>query len=345
MCSPVVLFAALLAAPTSAAPADVPWYAPLGFSATLGTSLGIGTFVADAHADDPYYALDLELVPSWRFTEDLQLALRVAAYAEITNLLTPCRPASGPRPAGAPAEDCSDTSDPSGRRGDLDDLTLSLKHAKLYELEGVVLDGGTSIALPTSRASRIAKLLFSWSIDANVSRPFGLVTPSLGLSFTKVFALESAPTLEPSGDPLPLGHCPAGQPSHCLLLAGFVPTWQLGIELALGVEIPWVEGLGASASFGYRTVRKHGTGGDALSSRALDAAGDLVVDGTNSLDLTSGSVSLEYVPFEQWSFSFGVSSQQPALTADGKSVRFPFFDFVSPANNYTTWFLSVSFAH
>ena len=52
-------------------------------------------------------------------------------------------------------------------------------------------------------------------------------------------------------------------------------------------------------------------------------------------DTTSGTIEIAYSPTDEWSFSLGLSSTQPALTADGKRVRFPFLDLVSPANNYT----------
>jgi hypothetical protein len=56
---------------------------------------------------------------------------------------------------------------------------------------------------------------------------------------------------------------------------------------------------------------------------------------------TTSSINLTFVPLPWLSFVFGTWSFQPLLTADGKSVRFPFWDFLSTRNNLSTVFFDV----
>ena len=40
--------------------------------------------------------------------------------------------------------------------------------------------------------------------------------------------------------------------------------------------------------------------------------------------------------------SVGLSSGQPAWTMDGKYLRFPFWDFISPANGFSSAYVNLS---
>ena len=57
-------------------------------------------------------------------------------------------------------------------------------------------------------------------------------------------------------------------------------------------------------------------------------------------DWTRGIVEVAFMPINHLAISLGIDSYQPALTADNGSVRFPFYDFISPANNYTRWYIA-----
>ena len=53
--------------------------------------------------------------------------------------------------------------------------------------------------------------------------------------------------------------------------------------------------------------------------------------------------SITYIPVPWLWLSAGAGSQQPFLTADQKWVRFPFWDFVSPYNNFSAFHLDATF--
>jgi hypothetical protein len=63
--------------------------------------------------------------------------------------------------------------------------------------------------------------------------------------------------------------------------------------------------------------------------------------GRGQRDRTFGVIDLTYQPWENFGFSLGLSSAQPAKTADNKSFRFPFFDFSSEGNNFTTVYFDI----
>ncbi|MBM4387159.1 MAG: hypothetical protein FJ088_05430, partial [Deltaproteobacteria bacterium] len=63
--------------------------------------------------------------------------------------------------------------------------------------------------------------------------------------------------------------------------------------------------------------------------------------GRGQKDTLYGVVDVTYQPWENFGFSLGLSSVQPPKTENNKSFRFPFFDFVSEANNYTTIYFDV----
>ena len=343
----------LFAAPDVAEADAAAWWSAIGLSANLDTTIGVGSFVADRHADDPYYLSTLSLAPSYAIDEHMSVGLGLSMYYEWTHLVAPCHAASGPRPAGGPAKDCSDTSDPNGQRFEVEDLELSFSHDQIYSLFEIDLSGDTSIALPTSRASQAASNVLTWSLGAALSRALGPVTPTISGRFTKFFPSQSAPTLgaddtsftdQQAADGIPVGRCPSFRSDNCLALSGFVPNWRVSAKLSLGVDIPWLEGLSITVQLGYSYSRAFGTGGDALSSTKTDVSGARIVDGVNDSDNTSGLLEISYSFLDHWQVALGSSSQQPARTADGKSIRFPFFDVVSPANNYTGLYFNLAYS-
>ena len=70
----------------------------------------------------------------------------------------------------------------------------------------------------------------------------------------------------------------------------------------------------------------------------------------NFMDSTSGAIFYSYdIPdkalgisdYVNTNLSLSLSSAQPAWTFDGKSLRFPFWDFISPNNNFSSFGVSL----
>jgi hypothetical protein len=57
---------------------------------------------------------------------------------------------------------------------------------------------------------------------------------------------------------------------------------------------------------------------------------------------TSGTITASYTPVQWFTLSAGTASFQPLLTADQRLPRFPLWDFVSPANNFSSFFVDTT---
>jgi hypothetical protein len=69
---------------------------------------------------------------------------------------------------------------------------------------------------------------------------------------------------------------------------------------------------------------------------------DAAVAGLVPRQSTAGNISVSYIPLPWLFFTVGANSFQGALTADGKGLRFPFWDFVSPYNNFSQLYFDTS---
>jgi hypothetical protein len=316
----------------------------LGVSVSLGSAVGSGTFVSDRFADAPFYASTLGVQPSLQLGEHLALTLDLSGTFEWTRWVTPCRDAWGPRTAGAPRRDCSDTDEANARRWDLGDIGLSLAHARLAAPAGIALSASVGVGFPASRASRATGLVASLGAGVGASRALGPVTLSVDAGVRK-FAVGAEANVLDAADVedarIPVTRCASFRRTDCVLLSGFVASWMATGGLSARVELP--ADLSAGLALGYAYSRSFGTGRDARSSPRVDADGRPVVDGVNEADTTSGSLDVTWAPREDLGLSLGLSSLQPARTADGKRLRFPLWDLVSPANNFSALFLEVRY--
>jgi hypothetical protein len=69
---------------------------------------------------------------------------------------------------------------------------------------------------------------------------------------------------------------------------------------------------------------------------------DAAVAGLVPRQTTSGNISVSLIPLPWLFFTLGANSFQGAWTADGKTIRFPFWDFVSPYNNFSQIYLDTT---
>jgi hypothetical protein len=107
--------------------------------------------------------------------------------------------------------------------------------------------------------------------------------------------------------------------------AGIGGAW-FGFDGAVSVNVD----LNYGQAFSVRT-------GPDDAFKAESAIGGLV-----PRQSTSGNIAVSYVPQSWLFFTVGASSQQGALTADGKGLRFPFWDFVSPYNNFSSLYFDTT---
>ena len=100
------------------------------------------------------------------------------------------------------------------------------------------------------------------------------------------------------------------------------------------VQFLFTPKLWASISFEIQNFFAFSIDEETLSNDGLPEAGQR--------DWTYGDINVSFMPVDHFVLGMGIQSYQPALTADNSSIRFPFYDFVSPSNNYTRWYLTAT---
>ncbi len=289
---------------------------PFGINATFEQSLGIGTFVADQYARNPYYGWSLDLRPRYYFTPKLFAELRFTLQGELTTSYQ--------------------TSTTYKRQVMPSDLLLTLKYNNVATIPGIGVNFSPFIRLgaPTSYESRYRNLYLSTAAGFNLNRMFGNhVFLDYQFRFNKNWNRTAQPTISGTvalarfrgAEDVGGGEVINGDDNNIsfsvfnALTGSFIINDQWSITLQLAIQNSWT----------YLSVPK-----DALSSQYAKA-------GRGQRDRTYGTLDLTYQPWEHFGFSLGLTSQQPAKTADNKRFRFPFFDFSSEGNNYTNVYFDV----
>lgn len=287
---------------------------PFGGIAILEQSLGVGTFVANEYARTPYYAYLVSLRPRYYITDQLSAELRFDFSQELTV--------------------SSGTSTTYKRQVMPADLLLTVRYQDVYKIPkvGIGISPFVRIGAPTSYESRYRNLYVSTAAGFDLTKLLGPVFLDYTLRATKNFNGTTTATVtgpvavvrRQGAEDLGNGEVATGDNNvewsvFNSLMATFILSDQWSISLQLAIANSWTY---------------DGPGKDALAS-------DYAKGGRGQRDKTYGVLDVTYQPFEHFGFSAGISSTQPAKTADNKSFRFPFFDFSSEGNNYTTFYLDV----
>jgi len=304
-----------------------------GSNAEIGSYVGSGSFYSSGYHDS-YVSASLYLRPSLDLGTRFKLAATARFYFE---------------------EELTSPANPSGRRFSPYDAWLSLvaKNLHTFEAPKLAVGGIARVILPISYESRYANLLAGLSAGLTLSREFDLGgDPSPDKHFKLSLML-----MEVFTKYLRTGEVPgnlAGSSSGCRATATAGST-------STGPEGPSVStedrcGGPVNSSFGLRHA-----GVVALTRGKLGLSVTLLVDNsfgyriprdaqtpdnavdTGRSDLTWGIVAFSYSLDDHLSLGVGFMSLQPALDAQSKSLRFPFFDFSGgTANNFTQAFASLS---
>ena len=290
-----------------------------GGSFSFSQSLGLGTFVADSFARQPYYGWSISLSPRvFLYKKDLWLSAAFSMSGELSQSYS-----SGntyPR-----------VFMPS-------DFFVSLRYKYQIPVIKVNFQPWVRVGAPTSAESRARNLFLSTGFGFNLNRMFGKhVVLSYGFSFNKNWngstnailpATSSLVRLNGaedagSGQAYGAGSLTTELSIRNSLMASFIINDQWSITLMIAIGNSWSY-QGALPSDPDQYTNENAKAGRAQS------------------DSTSGVIDVSYQPWEHVGFSLGIASSQPAFTADNKSLRFPFFDFSSEGNNFTQFYFDVN---
>lgn len=297
-----------LLVPTSTTPEDEPSYHPGipvdRLSATVQLAVGSVSFVPEPDANATSYTSTVRVVAGRDLTDALQLGFEFAWSTDW-----------GSASLGG-----------SARRRDIDftELALSLIHARLLEVRGVVVSGRAIASAPTSRTAIDLRYALGVGGELDATGAYGPVTAQLTVGAHTFLSLASEDLQRAVWRPTTPRRCADVRDTSCLFLAGFVPAWRLTAEAR--VAVAFTAELGLVVRAGLAETGPHG-----------DAPTDV------ARTTSSGSVELGYRLPKGFELTAGVASTQLAKDPDG-DVRFIFFDVATPASNASALFVALSWA-
>ncbi|MBN2360514.1 MAG: hypothetical protein JXR83_13750 [Deltaproteobacteria bacterium] len=292
---------------------------PVSASVTLDNSVGIGTFVANQYARNPQWSIGVAFRPSLTLWEKVNLSLSVAAAKNMLLNYT--------------------YGDSYMRQLTIGDVGFGVAYPELYRepVTGIGFGANCSFAIPVSMQSRSATLITAVRPALSVNWSWQDLSLNYGIAFRKNFHMYTNVVHSRNDLPLSLQYRPGGAEDlgNGIIAEGGMRNGSHSLSNSFEASYTFFKtvtaavGLFVNNSWMYTQPLS-----DQYSSEYAHAAGQS--------DSTAGSISLSYRPWEHLGFTLGVSSQQPAFTADNKSLRFPFFDFISTSNNLSSFFLSVT---
>lgn len=241
-----------------------------------------------------------------------------------------------------------------GNQISLDDTSVTARWNPFnFRDIGTIIGFSGGFTLPISLASRQVGQATSLSLGGRVvyQQPsLGLfVVASVGGRYNILVPALSQHTLDEPQKPFEDRTLGSVTPSGCLLrdpteeranyacLDGVLPS---AASVTSSINASWSTPDGAwtlSAGLAYINIfRAYEGKDDAL--RSIYA-----LPGVGRTELTNGSLSVSYQPLDWVTFTLGTDSTQLALTADQSAIRFPFWDFLGPAENRSSLYLDTTF--
>jgi len=279
----------------------------LGGSATFSNDLGIGTFVINDGSDDPYFAQSLRLLPNYGLFQNVSAQADGKINWEWTS---PSDPGAGP----------------TGRHVTPEDIFLRLVHSSLYRerVTDINLSGAFSAALPISFESRWRNYITRLTATAGLDRTFiKRLTTTYTFAMTKYF-----PTSNVAGD-TDNDLCSPGQ--VCAARGPVNPNFAFRNQF--GVAYAFTDRLSASLTLRFTTYLKYKIG-DSSEPENNDG-----YDNRHTYTISLGDISANYRITDRYSAAAGVTSEQYTSDSQG-NPRFPFADFETSKENYTTLYVS-----
>ena len=201
----------------------------------------------------------------------------------------------------------------------------------------VMMMGTLNFTIPTSRASLNSGLITTINPSLVLIRSFGPVTFIYALDYSHNFHTHTSVTYDPSEVDILSRSNGAESIAGDAVAAGGILN-EIALYNVFGTNFRFSDFVFA-LRFGFGDFWTYDNGTISESDQFTSDYADV---GRGHSQITFGTVRLSYMPIRNFTTTLSLSSQQPWKTADNKSFRFPFFDFESTANNFTTVALSFS---
>ena len=316
---------------------------PVSGSVSWGHTLGQGSFVENYYARNALYSQSLSFSGTLRLPKGFSVTASQGLSKELTT--------------GGATRNHETT---------YGDIGLSFGLPWRTQLAGFNLGMGLGASLPVSMASRFSNKITGLSLSGSASKAGmlgGKLNFSWGVGLSRGIYGEFRRTRDiTSGEPFVDGEGNEITPMLCIPRAEEQILDASG-ELA-GCVVPGVNGginLSNSFSFSYTLSKKSRL---SLSLSLINSfktyampddefTPDNAVAGYGRMDMTGGSLGYSYSYSDKLSLSLRAGSSQPALyySVEGEGMEstgawrpnFPFWDFRTPGNNYSSFSGSVSY--
>lgn len=298
---------------------------PVGALVVYDNTLGLGTFVANEFARNPSWSMSASIRPSLTLWERLKLTLRVDVAKNLTT--------SYQGNANADA-----TTESYNRQMTISDVSLIANYPEIYRepVTGIGFGAGLTAYAPTSMLSRASNQVFALRPHVIVNWAWEGLALTYGFYFKKNFNTTTNITHNVGYLPDSLQFRPGGPED---LGNGEIADGSLRNTSHLvynygEISYTFFDQVTATASlFIINRFKYTQPLSDEYSSEYAKAHGQS--------DSTWGTLEISYMPWEHIAFALGMSSLQPAFTADNKYLRFPWYDFVSPSENMTVFYFDI----
>jgi hypothetical protein len=312
---------------------------PWKVGASLTQWIGQGTFVKDSFAATPDYGYLAALTASYRVHEKVSVGTRFVWIQQLTTT----HKDGGTIP----------------REATVWDTVVSASAPKLYKEEttGIELGAGASVYLPISKASRAQQRLFGLGLRGNVGKTFEKIGPGdLSFGISSILVKNFGPAApdndynkHPTGELCRAsnrddnGSCLTSNATNNFFVISdfnvaytFLEDWTVSIDLLI-----------------WNSVSRNLSGSNVPTDLA---AGSNIVVGTSPYatsrssqsDLSIGTIALSYAITKNFSAGVSLYTYQPLFIQDGsnsRGLRFPFWDFRSAAENYSSFNLDLAFTY
>jgi hypothetical protein len=296
---------------------------PLGGLVILDQALGVGTFVEDTYARNPYYAWTLSLRPKYFLTDKISAEARFDLSQELTNSYT--------------------TATTKKNEIYFSDTILTFKYNNLFTEPntGISFSPFIRFGFPTSTDpiyhSGFHNLYLATGLGFDAMKMLGKVSLTYTFRFTKQWNKYTTSAVKYNTNaPVTLARIKGNEElGENMLSTGqgnnsfsffnsLMGTYLFNDQWSLSLQIAVLNG------FRYRA-----------SAEQDQYTSPYATSGYGRYDTLYGLIDVSYQAFENVGFSIGIDTRQPPKTEDNKAFRFPFFDFVSEANNYTSYYFDV----
>ncbi|MBQ1926772.1 MAG: hypothetical protein II767_10070 [Proteobacteria bacterium] len=202
-------------------------------------------------------------------------------------------------------------------------------------------DAALAFTLPTSTASINTKLYTTIAPSLSASFTLDKFTFAYAITYGHNFHKFTSTTLDPSEvDVLSRSTGEELLGEHAIAIEGVLTEIELANQFAINYQFIKQFGMTVGLAIADGWTYDNGT-----ITKDDEFVSPYAKVGRGHSQYSSGSLTFTYVPIKYVALALSMVSTQPWKTADNKTLRFPWFDTVSPSKNFTKFMFTATFTY